>query len=66
MDGTRPVEVDGTDAVEVVDTNTEEVVDTNTEEVDDTRPVEVVKLADVGRFSCFADGFYITVCTDLK
>lgn len=50
MDGTRPVEVDGTDAVEVVDTNTEEV--------DDTRPVEVVKLADVGRFSCFADGFY--------
>ena len=58
MDGTRPVEVDGTDAVEVVDTNTEEV--------DDTRPVEVVKLADVGRFSCFADGFYITVCTDLK
>jgi hypothetical protein len=58
VDGTRPVEVDGTDAVEVVDTNTEEV--------DDTRPVEVVKLADVGRFSCFADGFYITVCTDLK
>ena len=50
--------MDGTDAVEVVDTNTEEV--------DDTRPVEVVKLADVGRFSCFADGFYITVCTDLK